>query len=302
MVDSRVDIAASAELKQLGDIPIDDVLASIDGPSVSYRELYYRWEHQQWSAGDVDFSDDHLHWHEAFGPELRRSFLWFLAPFYVGAQQVTDALGPFVDAAPTEEQQVFLTTQLVDEARHTVFFDRFYAEVIGGEGADMQGRVDAQKPHLNDGFGKLLQDRLPAISRRIRDEGENLELLVEGIVLYHIVFAASLALTSSRFLLNFMREAELLPGFRQGFTAVARDMSRHVSFGVTFLKEMVAADERYAGVVRRTLGRLPDVSSIIEPPNGDASYWDPFPYSAKDLTTYALESLAKRLRAIDIPG
>lgn len=300
MADSRVDIAASAELKQLGDIPIDDVLASIDGPSVSYRELYYRWEHQHWSAGDIDFTDDHRQWHETFSPELRRTFMWVLASFYVSAEQITDALGPFVNAAPTEEQQVFLTTQLVDEARHTIFFDRFYAEVIGGEGADMRARVAAQKPQLNDVFRTLLLDRLPAISQRIRDEGEDLELLVEGIVLYHVVIEASLALTSQRFMLNFTREAELLPGFRQGFTAVARDGSRHVSFGVTFLKEMVASDDRYAEVVRRTLDRLPNVWSIIEPPGGDESYWDPLPYGSADLTTYALNSLEKRLRVIGI--
>ena len=31
----------------------------------------------------------------------------------------------------THEAQVFLTTQISDEAKHVVFFDRFYREVFG---------------------------------------------------------------------------------------------------------------------------------------------------------------------------
>lgn len=299
-VENRIDTAAAAELKQLGDIPVDDVLDIMDLDTPDYRELYYRWERQQWSAGDIEFAGDHRQWHETFSPELRRTFLWGLASFYVGEEQVTSALVPYVDSAPTEEQQVFLTTQLVDEARHTVFFDRFYSEVLESEGRDMRARVEAQMPQLNDGFRILLLERLPAISEKIRGDRDNLELLVEGIVLYHLVVAA-VAITSQRHLLNFTREAGLLPGFRQGFTAIARDESRHVSFGVRFLKEAVASDRRYADVIRRTLDELTPVAlTVIEPPGGDESYWDPLPYRPDDLKTYALNSLDKRMRSIGL--
>lgn len=301
-IDSRVDAAASAELKQLGDIPVDDVLGILDRDVPSYRELYYRWERQQWSAGEIDFSDDHRQWRDTFSPELRRTFLWSLAPFYVGTEQVTNTLVPFVDAAPTEEQQVFLTTQLVDVARHAVFFDRVYSDVLGSEGADMRARVGSQMPQLNGGSRKLLLDLLPGIARLIREDRTNLELLVEGIVLHHIV-VESLALTGQRYLLNFTREAGLLPGFRQGFTAVARDGSRHVSFGVAFLKEMVGSDDRYADIVRRKLDELtPLALSVIAPPGNDASYWDPVPYGAEDLATFAANAFDKRVRAIDLPS
>ncbi len=300
-VDSRIEVAAAAELKELGDIPIDDVLASMDEGAIDYRALYYRWERQQWSAGDLDFADDRRQWQETFGPDLRRTFVWTLAPFYVGREQVTDALVPFVDAAPSEEQQVFLTTQLVDEARRTVFLDRFYSEVIGSEGADMRARVEAQMPQLNEGSRALLLEMLPDVSRRIREDRDNLELLVEGIVLYHLVIQAMLALTISRFLLNFTREAEFLPGFRQGFTAVARDACRHVSFGVTFLTEMVASDERHAVVIRKTIdGLRPIALAASQSPGNAASYWEPLPYGAEDLATFALDSLASRLRAIGL--
>jgi ribonucleoside-diphosphate reductase beta chain len=299
--EARIEAAQSAELKQLGDVQIDDVLGIIDRDVPDYRQLYYRWESQQWEAGAIDFSADRAQWLERFNPLMKRTFLWGLSSFYVGEEQVTHALVPFVDAAPTEEQQVFLTTQLVDEARHTVFFDRFYSEALDEEGSDMKSRLERQAERLNDGFRTLLMEMLPAASRRIRHERDNLDALVEGIVLYHIVIEATLGLTGQRFLLNFTRESGWLPGFRQGFTAVARDESRHVGFGVRFLKEMVDRDPHYADVIRNAVAESTSVTlSVFDPPGGDMSYFEPLPYGPKELTEYARNSLAKRLRAIGL--
>ena len=50
---------ARANLKELGDIRIDDMLAFIDRGienMPSYMDLYRRWESQQWSVGDLDFT------------------------------------------------------------------------------------------------------------------------------------------------------------------------------------------------------------------------------------------------------
>ena len=291
----------SAGLDELGRTDIDDVLSTIDQDTPDYRALYYRWERQQWSAGTIDFTEDRRQWVEEFTPEQKRSFLWGLSSFYVGEEQVTHTLVPFVDAAPTEEQQVFLTTQLVDEARHTVFFDRFYSEALDEAGDDMKSRLERQAERLNHGFRVLLLEMLPAAAELIRREPDNRDALVEGIVLYHIVIEATLALTGQRFLLDYARRNELLPGFRQGFTAVARDESRHVSFGVKFLKEMVAEDRRYADVIGGALAKMLPVSlTVIDPPHGDMSYFDPLPYGPPELTAFALGSLTKRLRVIGV--
>jgi ribonucleoside-diphosphate reductase beta chain len=298
---ATLDRVERAELAELARTDIDEVLSTIDQDTPDYRALYYRWERQQWSAGTIDFAEDRRQWTGEFTPEQRRSFLWGLSSFYVGEEQVTHTLVPFVDAAPTEEQQVFLTTQLVDEARHTVFFDRFYEEVLDEEGGDMKARLERQARRLNDGFRTLLLEMLPEAADAIRREPDNRDALVEGIVLYHIVIEATLALTGQRFLLDYARRNELLPGFRQGFTAVARDESRHVSFGVKFLKEMVEADRRYAGVIERALVRILPVSlTVIDPPDGDMSYFDPLPYGPSELTAFALSSLTKRLRVIGV--
>jgi ribonucleoside-diphosphate reductase beta chain len=91
-------------------------------------------------------------------------------------------------------------------------------------------------------------------------------------------------------------------GFYQGFTAVARDESRHVNFGIKFLQEAIRDDtERFAPIVQRTLvDCLPLISGTLEPPDGDQRYYTDFGRSQDEVMEYAMSSLNKRLAAIGI--
>jgi len=128
-----------ATLPELRGIDIDDVYTQMDWLLASRPtplDLYNRWEKQNWKTQDLDFSEDRQHWDsmtgvfEGFREELQRSFTLF----FVGEQAVTDTLSPLVHAAPDEQSRIFLSTQLVDEARHSVFFSRFFSDVIGIRG------------------------------------------------------------------------------------------------------------------------------------------------------------------------
>jgi ribonucleoside-diphosphate reductase beta chain len=294
-----IEVAQAADLAALADTPIDDVIGVMDRVPLGYRDLYYRWERQQWEAGAIDFGRDQEQW-ASLDAVTRSSLLWWLAPFYVGEEQVTNSLVPFVDAALTEEQGVFLTTQLVDEARHTVFFDRFVAEVAEESGEDMEGRLAVQERRLDPEFRRLMLEELPAAAERIRSSAGDHDALIQGVVLYHLLIEGVLALSGQRFLLNFLREHDLLPGFRSGFTAVARDESRHVSFGVLFLKEMASLDVRYETVVRDAVVRYgPTTLAVIDPTTAGDSF-PTLPYGPGDLVTFARDSLRKRLRAIGV--
>src|SRR5918999_427151 len=89
---------------------------------LDYRQLYRLWERQNWKAHEIDFSVDREQW-VATPREAQESTLWTLGSFYVGEERVTADLAPFLMAAPTGEVELFLATQLVDEARHAAFFD-----------------------------------------------------------------------------------------------------------------------------------------------------------------------------------
>jgi ribonucleoside-diphosphate reductase beta chain len=244
-----------APLIQLQQTPIDNVLQIIDEGLVhlpTYRELYYRWERQQWKASEIDFQVDIQQW-QATSEEDRTLQIYGLAAFFQGEASVTDTLSPYITAMPDEEMRLFLTTQQVDEARHTVFFSRFFQEVLGVDKGKMEDTLTEVRQYMNPELQYILIDSLKDTGERLRLEPSNLALLVEGVTLYHVIIEGTMALAGQRAILENYRQADIFPGFRGGFTAVARDESRHVVFGVKFLREMIQQDHDYAKVVQATV-------------------------------------------------
>lgn len=269
-----------------------------------YRDLYYEWERGQWEAGTIDLTDDRRQWPE-LTPDERDSFLWWLSVFYAGEAGVTDALVPFVDAAPTEEQGVILTTQLVDQARQTVFFDRLYAEALEVPGADLERRIERQADRLDPTHARLLYDELPAVAARIRDDGYRVGALVEGVVLFHLLIEGTLGLTAQRFLLDHAKAGDILPGFREGLTAVGRDTARHVDFGTRFLKEAAELDPIHRDTIRSVVDRsLGAIVGLFEPTGAGAAHFEPLSFDPEAMSAAAVGSVRSRLKVIgiDLPG
>ena len=261
-----------------------------------YRQLYYRWEREQWAAGAIDLTEDRRQWVGVFTPDARRAFRRALWSFSMPAE-ITDILVPFVDAAPTEEQQVFLTTQLADSARHSVFLDRVDSEVLA-DGVDI---IEPWSASPTDRSHILSTEMLAAASEAIATDPGNLDRLVEGIALYHFIIEGTIALTGRRFLLDHVRSNDLLPGFCHGSTAIARDEARHVDFATRFLSEMVVKDRHYADVIIGVLSNAaPVIRTTFEAPGGDPSYLDPLSYGPDDLTTFARDSLDGRAALIGV--
>jgi len=292
-----------ASLKELGDIRIDDVLSFIDRGienMPSYMDLYRRWEVQQWAVADLDFSLDRQDWLESDDLD-RKATLWSHRLFFNGEERVTATLAPFVWAAPTPEIEIFLSTQMVDEARHTVFFEKWWHDVVGTEARDMTQLLAEIRPEANEGYNALFYDRLPSTAQRLASNPKDFDAFIEGVTLYHIVIEATIALTGQRFELETMREQGLTDrGFYRGFTAIARDESRHVNFGIKILQDAVREDpQRFAPIIQQTLVEcLPLISGTLDPP--DPRYITEFGHTESEILTFAFESLNKRLRAIGI--
>src|SRR6266699_7197277 len=293
----------SASLAQLQQTPIDSVLNIIEQGLVhlpTYRELYYRWEKQQWRAQDIDFSPDLEQW-EHMSPEAREDRMYGLSAFFRGEACVTDTLGPYVTAMPDEEMRIFLTTQLVDEARHTVFFARFFKEVLGMDKGNLEDTLAVVTEYMNDQLKYILIDALAEVAERIRQEPGKLAHLVEGITLYHVIVEGTMALAGQRSILEFYRQNNLFPAFRGGFTAVARDESRHVVFGVKFLRDMIQQDKANARVVHDAIEKYAQTAiEAISPAQEQvanilAAGQDPWV-----TPRYAQDSLRKKLKVIGL--
>jgi len=190
---------------------------------------------------------------------------------------------------------------MVDEALHTAFFQRWWHEVVGTEAKDLTSLLKEIRPETNEGYNILFYDKLPALAQRLASNPKDFDAFVEGVTLYHIVVEATIALTGQRFELESMREQGLTDrGFYRGFTAVARDESRHVSFGIKVLQEAVREDAaRYAPLIQQTLiESLPLISGTLDPP--DPAYVTDYGHTESEIIEFAMESLNKRLRAIGI--
>src|SRR5579885_3817788 len=100
----------NASLAELQHTPIDTVLNIIDHGLVhlpSYRELYYRWERQQWQAQDIDFTPDVMQWNRMTEDEWD-DVIDIIASFFQGEASVTEALAPYIVAMPDEEMRLYV--------------------------------------------------------------------------------------------------------------------------------------------------------------------------------------------------
>jgi len=294
----------SLTLGQLAQTPVDDVLALIDEGETRLptpQELYYRWERQQWRAQDIDFSEDKAHWAEMVTPENRPMRMSGMSAFFVGEASVTDTLAPVCLAIPGEAERIFLTTQLADEGRHTVFFERFFREVVLLPGERLEDLLSVARPFVRPATATMLLEVLPEATNRVAREPGNLEALVEAITVYHILIEGAMALAGQRGMLNTYRQMNVLPGFRAGFTAVARDESRHVLFGVAFLRRMAQQDARYGRLVEEVvrhhaptvwdaLGPIPSMIPLILANGGNP----------QETQEFAFHSLRKKLRVMGL--
>ena len=86
-----------------------------------------------WNPADIDFSQDRADW-EAMDDERRKAIVRLSARFLAGEEAVTLDLLPLVLAIARQgrlEEEMFLTTFLFEEAKHTDFFTRWMREVAG---------------------------------------------------------------------------------------------------------------------------------------------------------------------------
>jgi ribonucleoside-diphosphate reductase beta chain len=268
---------------------------------LDYGQLYRLWEKQQWATQDLDFSQDRVDWHERIPEDERFQRMYGLASFFIGEQKVADELGPIMRAAPSEEQRIFLSTQIADEARHVRFFERFYTEVGVLEDTELSEMLAANEVHLNKAFGELFDGTLTPLVNRLGEEPGDREALIEAITLYHMVIEGMLALTGQHFIIDYNEREGTLPGFVEGFNNVARDEHRHIAFGVRFLTDAVHDDPRNREVIQRVLEwATPIADQVIDPPWAEEEDWDLFGVSRDETHAFAAQCLSRRLKVIGL--
>jgi len=261
------------------------------------QQLYQDWERSHWAAQDVDLTRDPDAW-AGLGGDERQLLYWVLSSLMVAEERISTQFCGLVLAQDDEEEGSYLSTQLVDEVRHMQFYARFHDEVIADPEA-IAAHVSRAREVLGEPFRKLFDQALVEAHDRLRLEPRNREAKVDFVTVYHMVIEGTLGLTASHFLLDFLRERDLLPGFADGYSRIAADEQRHIAYGTWFLREAVREDPALGEVVRRRLvDLLPVVAESVSPPSEGA--WDVLGVEDGALATFGLQTLTRRLKLIGV--
>jgi ribonucleoside-diphosphate reductase beta chain len=286
-----------SDLKGVLGVDIDDVIEYVHRDLRSlpgYETLYRKYLRQRWDVYELDFSQDKIDWTEKMTDDERTSFTAVASGFHHGERQVEIELPVFMIGAG-EEEKLHIAAQIEDEARHTVFFDRFYREVVGLQGDSIMDILDASFPWVSETFVGpfgLLAYQADELRQRPHDErarvryGTNYFLWIEGV----------LALSVMKVTLSYARWRGFLPAYYTGFTATCRDESRHVQGGMRYLQDAVRKDPTMINEIHDTLRTILSLSGV----NSREIYYEPLGWTQDEVRMLFFQQLRRKLNDVGI--
>ena len=255
---------------------------------------YHKAKRLMWDPRDIVLTTDAQHW-QALTPPERDILLRLCAMFIAGEEAVTCDLAPLMLALRATggwlEEQMFITTQLFEEAKHVEFFDRWFGQVVGGA-------VDFGL-YQGDAYRALFYAELPqALDRLLSDTSA--EAQVEAVATYHMIVEGVLAETGYYAVGKSLGERGLMPGLVEGMRLIQRDEARHIAFGIALLDRLVGGEPRLAPVLEERLNHLLplalDIIGEAFQPYGEAI---PFGLVPAEFVEYAATQFSHRVNAVE---
>jgi ribonucleoside-diphosphate reductase beta chain len=265
------------------------------------QTLYRRWEDSQWSPFAIDLTEDQHQW-QKMGGEDRDLIFFVLSSLMVAEERITTKFSGLVGAHGSEEEATFLATQQVDEARHMQFYARFQDEVVAAPEL-IATHVARARESVSDAFRHIFDEELVQAHELLVAEPANLATKVRFVTIYHLILEGTLGLTTFKFTTDYLSGEGLLPGFVDGYSKIHHDETRHIGYGVWFLRENVRQDPAQGDVVRQTLrDLLPSVAESLAPPEtGSERDFSAIGATAEGVRDFALTGLTRRLDIIGVP-
>ena len=202
-----------------------------------------------WDPRSLDLRQDVDDWGR-FTVAERDVLLRLTVLFQAAEESMTRDLLPLVMAVVREErleEQLFLTTFLADEAKHTEFFRRILDEVCRQSG-------DLQR-YQTPSFRHLFAERLPdAMQRLLADPSPAAQ--AEALVTYSLVGEGVLGDAGYHVFSTALARGDSMPGFREGLRHSQADEGRHMAYGLFLLSRLVAEDRAVWSAVSRQMEEL----------------------------------------------
>jgi ribonucleoside-diphosphate reductase beta chain len=245
-----------------------------------------------WNPSDIDFSRDALDWQRLSEPE-RDLILRLTALFQAGEEAVTLDILPLLTTIAREgriEEELFLTTFLWEEAKHTDFFRRFLDDVAG---------VSSDLSHYHTpNYRALIYEALPTAMQRLYDDPSP-AAQAEASLTYNLIVEGVLAETGYHAYFTMLERNDLLPGVRRGIRLLKQDESRHIAYGVFLLSRLIAEHDDLWDLIEQRMNDLV-VYAIGVIDDAFACYDEmPFGLAPNDFMDYALGQFQRRLDRVE---
>jgi ribonucleoside-diphosphate reductase beta chain len=283
-------------------LPVHEKFVTTSGGGLRHDILPMRLYHKAkrlgvWDPRSIDFSQDIQDW-QSFSDEERESLLSLTALFQAGEEGVTLDLLPLILAVAREqrlEEEMFLTTFLWEEAKHTEFFRRFLDEVA-------HDTSDLSRFHTPS-YRALFYEELPkAMNALLVDTSPAAQL--RASITYNMIVEGVLAETGYYSYYNMLERNHVMPGLRQGVGLLKRDESRHIAYGVYLISRLVAQQPELWEIVEQEMNRLlvyalgvvtESFQDAMELPPEEV----PFGFQAQEYLDYATTQFTRRMNRIE---
>lgn len=246
-----------------------------------------------WNPSDIDFSQDKADW-QTLNADERDVVRRLTALFVAGEEAVTLDLLPLMMVVAQEgriEEELFLTTFLWEEGKHTDFFQRFLDEVLDVNATDLSA-------YHTPSYHTVFYEKLPqALNRLMHDHSPEAQLVAS--VTYNMIVEGVLAETGYYSYFSMLKDNGLMPGNTYGIQKLKQDESRHIAYGIFLISRLVAEHPHLWETAETTMNDL--LSSALGVITEIFAQYDPVPFglSVDDFVGYAMMQFQKRMGRIE---
>ncbi len=245
-----------------------------------------------WNPSDIDLTEDCVDW-QSFSEEEKDLFLRLTALFAAGEEAVTLDLLPLIQVIAEEgrlEEEMYLTTFLFEEAKHTDFFRRVLDEVCQHNG-DLSG-------YHTPSYQTIFYQHLPKALHLLKQDSAPINQ-IRASVTYNMVVEGMLAETGYHAFFTMLEKQNLMPGLRKGIRLLKQDESRHIAYGIFLLSRLVAEhpdlwdelEQEMNGLLYPAVAVIGEAFSAYEVP--------PFGLVEEDFINYAMDQFQKRFARLE---
>jgi ribonucleoside-diphosphate reductase beta chain len=245
-----------------------------------------------WDPRDIDLTQDKKDW-EKFNDVEKEMTLRLCAMFQAGEEAVTRDLLPLIQAISNEgrlEEEMYLTTFLFEEAKHTEIFRRFLDEV-----GDVSEK-DLSVYHL-DNYRKMFYEYLPQAMNRLNHDPSP-EAQAEASVTYNMIVEGVLAETGYYSTFQSYKRLGIMPGTVQAFHYLQRDESRHIAYGVYLLQRLIIEHDVWDVIQKRMEFLLPVAIGVVNELINQVDEL-PFGLDKEEMTQYAMRQFDIRMSLLE---